>query len=162
MKLKRCAEALVLSSTLAVGLALLPAAALARATGRTSNTTVPLAMTALNPCSGEEVVLSGEMHILSHFTADASGGTHVVTHAQGEHVDGVGASGTEYHGNMVDVAHASDPDGDQTNFTHVFDMRLVSQGSSDNFLVHALAHVTFNADGEPTATFVGTSAECRG
>lgn len=71
-------------------LALAAGMTLAQATTDTSNERVPLDLTVDNPCTGEPLYLTGELHILFQFTEDANGGVHVQTQFQPQ-----GASGTE-------------------------------------------------------------------
>jgi hypothetical protein len=78
-------------SLVVVGMTLALAArmALAQATTDTFNETVPLDLTVDSPCTGEPLLLTGELHILFLITEDANGSLHVQTQFQPQ-----GASGT--------------------------------------------------------------------
>jgi hypothetical protein len=80
-------------------LALAAGMALAQATTDTFNEKVPLDQVVDNPCTGEQIRVTGALHILFHVTEDANGGLHVQTHFQPRGVSGTGLeSGTRYRG----------------------------------------------------------------
>jgi hypothetical protein len=74
----------------------------------TSNQIIPVNFSVLNPCNGEIVSLSGEVHIVSSFTEDAGGGFHSVFHING-HSTGTGlTTGATYQFTWAqDVAASS-------------------------------------------------------
>jgi hypothetical protein len=51
-------------------------------------------------------------------------------------------------------------DGDQFARTYVNSFQLIGPGSSNNLLVHEIAHLTINANGEVTAEHDELSIEC--
>jgi hypothetical protein len=136
-------------------LALAAGMALAQATTFTSNEKVPLDQIVDNPCTGELLHLTGELHMLFHVTEDANGGFHVQTHFQPQGVSGTGlVSGEQYRGVGVTRNEIYFAPGEVREFTSVNRFYMISAGPSDNMLETATIHVTFNANGEPTAELV--------
>jgi hypothetical protein len=142
--------------------------ALAQATTVTSNEKVPVNQIVFNPCTDELVLLTGELHILFHVTEDANGGLHVQHHAQpqGGGLLGTGEeSGTQYRVVGVTRDETYVPPGAPGEFretTFVNRFHIVSSGPSDNSLLDATIHVTFNANGEPTADLERVEIKCAG
>ena len=142
--------------------------ALAQATTDTFNEKVPLDQVVDNPCTGEQIRVTGALHILFHVTEDANGGLHVQHHAQpqGGGLLGTGEeSGTQYRVVGVTRDETYVPPGAPGEFretTFVNRFHIVSSGPSDNSLLDATIHVTFNANGEPTAELVRLETKCAG
>jgi hypothetical protein len=149
-------------------LALAAGMALAQATTVTSNETVPVNQLAINTCTepDEFVLLTGELHLLSHITEDANGGLHVQTHFQpkGGGLSGTAeGSGTQYK--AVGVTREGfyiAPGEESRETTFVSRFQLISNGPSDNFLVEFTTHVTVNANGEVTAVVDDAEIKCVG
>jgi hypothetical protein len=148
----------------ALCLAAPPAAAAAPAETFTSSVTVPTELFTVNPCNGEEVTITGTSHVIGHFTVDPAGGTHVVLFAvNGQGLTGTGATGTQYQ--VVNSDHQNlsfDFDGAVFTTTRVAQTRLVSEGSSPNFLVVVRQHVTVTASGEITVEYEIIETRCEG
>ena len=150
-------------------LALLLAAVLATPTlgaTYTQESTMPIAFTATDPCTGEPAGLSGHVHMGFHLTSDESGGYHTefLTELQG--VTGRGLlTGTQYvAASETDSAENYVFPGFETTFlqTYVFD-RVGADGGAlpDDLLLHLLFHVTVNNDGTVTVQNFDVRAECR-
>ena len=117
------------------------------------------------PCAdggaGEDVLLTGVLHILITGTLDASGSLHTTTHFQPMGVSGVGLT-------TGDVYRATGLTRDQANGlevpfeeTFVNNFRIIGPGKGNNLLVQEIAHVTFDANGELTVLFDFVSEGCR-
>ena len=142
--------------------AALTASAFANATTTTINTVVPFSSVFPNPCTGEDVTLTGNLHVLVHMTENAAGGSEAKVHSQPQGVTGVGTSGTEYQGTGVTQAQTTDNPGPQFETTFINNFRIISHGTSSNFTVHDTVHLTFNNNGDLTATVSNGSADCQG
>jgi hypothetical protein len=155
---------LVLSlAVVGMTLALAAGMALAQATTFTSNEKVPLDQIAENPCTGELVQFTGELHVLLHSTVDANGGLHVQEHFQPQGALGTGlVSGEQYRGVGVTRNEAYIPPGGLRETTFIDRFYFVSPGPSDNMLATTTIHVTFNANGEPTAELFRLDIKCAG
>jgi hypothetical protein len=155
---------LVLSlAVVGMTLALAAGMALAQATTDTFNETVPLDLTVDNPCTGEPLQLTGELHILFHVTEDANGGFHVQTQFQPQGASGTGlVSGEQYRGVGVTRDEAYFPPGELRETTFIDRFYMISTGPSDNMLATTTIHVTFNANGEPTAELFRLELKCAG
>lgn len=127
-----------------------PAAAL----GATS-TDMPLSLIRSADCSGEDVELSGTIHLVNQLQADGS----VIGHFNYSDVKGVGlTSGTIYRANAVDNFRLSDPF--PSSITSERNFRLLSRGSSSNLLVQAIYHITVTANGDVTASIDSLTMQC--
>ena len=146
------------------GMLLAATASVARAdtTTGTRIVTLPVNRTLFNHCTGEAVLLSGELRSVFHFTLGDNGyRAHL---AMTQHLTGVGTlSGNRYL--QVSVQQTSIVFNDrQFGEVHTVPLvvTLVSQGGGDNLLLVGLLHYTFNANGELTAEVDTLSAECVG
>ncbi len=138
-----------------------PAPALAQTT---VNITLSVPATVIqNPCSPEAVVLSGDLHLVIHVTEDNRGGYHMEVETNTEGLSGTGlTTGVSYR--------ASETTGDSwyagvpfpSVYTSTKDTELLSQGDTDNFLMHFDLHVTVNADGVLSALVDNLRAGCYG
>ena len=153
-----------------LGIVLLLAVALpvtaAPATTYTSNQIVPFNQTVWVSCAndglGENVILSGELHELYHYTMNGNSFT-FKTHYQPQGVTGVGQiTGDKYKATGVtqDTETGSFASG-QYSYTHVNNFRIIGQGKGNNFLVHQTWHYTLNANGEVTAEVDHSTVECK-
>jgi hypothetical protein len=116
------------------------------------------------PCAdggaGEIVVLSSNLHMLSHVTRDGSGGFHAKAHFQPQGIRGTGVNtGDKYQATGVTQAHFNGKVGFEITFANNF--RIIGQGPGNNFLVRENFHVTVNANGEVTAVVDNFRVECK-
>jgi hypothetical protein len=156
----------LLLAVMGTTLALTAGMALAQATTETFTEKRPFNQTIVNPCTGELVQLTGDLTFLFHVTEDANGGLHVQQHGSAAGITGTGESGTQYRLVGVTREEAYFPPGappeEPREATFVNRFHVVSKGSSDNFLFDQTVHVTFNANGEPTAEVIRTDITCAG
>jgi hypothetical protein len=152
--------------TLALSVAgVLPARASAIAF--TINQDFPIAIDTFVPCAnggaGEVVALSGTIHEVFHVTINSNGGATIKILDNPQGVSGVGlTTGAKYRGTGVtqDIFSLSGNNG-QYSETFINNFRVVGQGPGNNFLVHETFHITFNANGELTASVDNISTTCR-
>lgn len=134
----------------------------AQATTFTDRVTEPFE-TFVIACNGEEVLLTGELLLISHTTIDAKGGFHSKFTLVPRDVRGVGSEGTLYKAVGGQRSHfnadADEAPLDET-FTTMFN--LVSQGGSENLQSKGTFHITINAKGEITAFVDSFSDRCVG
>jgi hypothetical protein len=118
--------------------------------------------TVINPCNGDTIALTGDLHVLVSFTINANqiSGKSL---AQPQGVSGTDlTTGAEYRATGVtqDQFGGSLTNGQyQETFINRFD--IVGQGSAPSYLVHETAHVTINANGTVTANFDNFSLSCK-
>ena len=132
---------------------------MAQATSTTTNTQMPFSAT-LTDCNSQTVVVSGTMHMVTHFTTDASGGTHLEIHTNWQDVSGT--SGTITYHAVSRNQLSSNSNGAQSEFTSIEDVRLISRGPTDNLTMRTTMHITINANGEVTASFTRFEVVCNG
>ena len=128
------------------------------------NVRVPFETVVFVPCAaggaGEEVFLSGSIHLMFLTTIDARGGFHSKFHFQPQGVSGYGlTTGARYQGTGVTQGHFNGKVGVQDTFVNNF--RIIGQGPGNNFMIHQNVHVTINANGEVTALVDNSRVTCR-
>jgi hypothetical protein len=120
-----------------------------------TSTTIPLEAIVSN-CTGEEVELSGTIHLVSQTQRDGS----EVGHFNWQNVSGVGlTSGTTYRASTVDTFRLEAPF--PSDIHSVRSLHLIGQGAEDNLLVKFLFHITVDANGEIRASIDDVSTQCR-
>ena len=112
----------------------------------------------------EDVRFSGTVNTVIHTTQDANGGLHIIDgHTNFQGVSGVGLTTGNKYIFASGVNPISNIREDSANvFTFLAHGRLISQGQQQNQLGTTQFHLTFNANGEPTATIDKFVFECRG
>ena len=131
----------------------------------TTQTVIPFTVVETNPCTGEAVSLTGELHVVTRFGFDSAGGIHSVdvTNTMGPLRGVAFVTGTVYQANeTVSVTISKSGPTPQFELTMVMSEVLISQGKTPNFVVHTTVHVTVNANALPTADVLNTKAECSG
>ncbi len=131
----------------------------------TTNVRVPIDDVTHASCalggSGEDVHISGTMHILISVTFDERGGTHLKAIRQMQ-VSGVGlTSGDKYVGTTADQTTVNFVGEPPANYTREYSVHLIGQGPGNNLLLRFVGHITINANGEVTALFDKPILECR-
>jgi hypothetical protein len=122
-----------------------------------TSTTIPLDGIRSGDCTGEDVELSGTIHLVSQLQSDGS----EVGHINYQGVSGVGlTSGTTYRASSVDNFRLAAPF--PSDITSVRSLRLISPGPEDDLLVRFLFHITVNANGEITAEVEDVNIKCKG
>jgi hypothetical protein len=122
-----------------------------------TSTTIPLDAIRSGDCTGEDVELSGTIHLVSQTQSDGS----EVGHFNFQGVSGVGlTSGTTYRASAVDHVRLGAPF--PSDIHSVRSLRLISPGPEDNLLIKFLFHITVNANGEITAEVEDVNSECKG
>jgi hypothetical protein len=124
-------------------------------------------LTVFVPCAvggaGEIVDLSGPLHTLITFTINGNNvsGT---AHFQPQGIVGTGeTTGDKYQATGVtkDSSFKGSFQNGQFTQTYVNNFRIIGSGSGNNFLVHEVAHITFNADGTLTVFHDNFSIACK-
>lgn len=140
------------------------AAARPQATTVTTNETLTLTQQSFNSCNGETVTLTGEVHVVTHVTTDANGGTHTKSHQNFENVTGTGALTLVTYRGVSSNNHTVNNNGSnaQQEFTMINRVRLISRGPTDNLLFSVTVHSTINANGQATSTVNNVTIDCNG
>jgi hypothetical protein len=159
---RRFALGLALPGTLCLFFAARPADA-----GVILNEAVPLdpPQTFSVPCAnggvGEDVLVSGFLHVLITATLDGSGSLHTTTHFQPIGIAGTGLT-------TGDVYRATGITRDQANglempfeTTFVNNFGLIGPGKGNNLLVHEVFHLKVDKDGVVTVLVDSSSSECK-
>lgn len=142
----------------------------------TTNFREPFTMEVTNPCTGDQVLIEGELHTVLHTTINDNS-THTRFHtemlgtgttAHSARTSGIkyllastGASqGTDYTflSNLNGGSNSGPP---PENFSDPFDVRVISRGGSSNFKMHFVLHTNVSASGQ-TLCVVHTNDTCSG
>jgi len=120
-----------------------------------ASTEMPIHFIRSADCSGEDVEISGTIHMVNKTLADGS----VIGQFNYQDVTGVGlTSGITYRVSAVDQVRLAAPF--PSSISSVQSFHLISNGSSSNLIVQVLYHVTVNANGEVTASIDSLSMQC--
>jgi hypothetical protein len=131
------------------------------------NDTSDINLTVFVPCAaggaGELVDLSGPLHTLITFTINGNNvsGT---AHFQPQGLSDTGeTTGDKYQATGVtkDSSFKGSFQNGQFTQTFVNNFRIIGSGPGNNFLVHEVAHITFNADGTVTVFHDNFSIACK-
>ena len=115
-----------------------------------------------NGGAGEDVFLTGDLHVVSVVVLNGAGGVALQSHFQPMGVSGVGSTGTKYQATGVtrDTFTAAAESMPFTE-TYVNNFRIIGAGPDNNYLVHETFHVTVDAE-RNVSTFVDNfTAECK-
>jgi hypothetical protein len=123
-----------------------------------STESIPVSFGYPNPCSGTIVNLNGNYHAVIYI--GTSGPVfHLVVDISYSGLSGTGDDGTAYSAtgfsNMTN--NAVEPG---VVYTQPSSFMLISYGGSPNFAIHALQHITVNANGVVTVSIDNYSATC--
>jgi hypothetical protein len=145
---------LLFGAAVAVGLSQASAAVV-------TNTTVPVDAIIPNPCTGEEIHLTGSARVVATVTEDAGGGTHIKMHFNSQGVNGVGlTSGIKYRGVHQENSRSSTRGAAPTVTTERVNIKVVAQGAHSNWIIFsALLHTTVNANGTVTVSLSNIKAD---
>ena len=125
-----------------------------------TNTFVPVTIGVANGRTGELVILSGELHIVTTIQ-ETGNGVRISNHFQPVGVTGTGAvSGATYHGVGITLQQVFVEPPPPFDLTVVNNFYIIGEGGAANFYVHATIHLTVNANGEVTADIANTSTTC--
>ncbi len=139
------------------------AASAAPDTSSTVSSEVPLSGTVLNPCNGESVSWQGTAHFVVHQTVTSNGYETLSGHVNFQGVQGQGSLGNAYQvPNTANFELTRSGESAQNEFTTTAAFLFVSQGAAPNFDSHTTYHVSFDANGEPTATVIRIESSCQG
>jgi hypothetical protein len=131
-----------------------------------SNDRVPIDLLVFIPCAnggaGEDVQLSGYLHAVISGTINGNNvrgkfqfqpqGIKGVGSVTGDKYQGTGVTQGELKGSLVKGQYQE---------TSINNFRIIGQGNGNNFLVHAVAHITVNAKGVVTVQLGREKVECK-
>lgn len=113
-----------------------------------------------NGGAGEEVHLTGYLHVTFSQTFDNAGGVHVKFHVNPQGISGTGLiTGDQYRGTGVSQDQFNAKVGEEYTFINNFN--IIGQGPGNNALVHENFHITIDANGNLTAWVENSHSECR-
>ena len=124
--------------------------------------TIPSVLSTVNPCNGDAVQLTGELHILVHFTDATNGSIHGYVSINSRY-SGTGVpSLLGYQGSddiLDDFTMGATSAFVQTTF---IDQDLQTQTGVDNYHLRLHIKITLNSNGLPTAEVLDYGTTCNG
>ncbi len=131
-----------------------------------TNTSIPLDLTVFVPCAdggaGEDIQLSGFLHVLISTTVDNNGGVHFSEQFNPQDVSGVGlTTGDKYRATGLTRDDFSTTSSGLVQFSFVNRFDMIGQGPGNNFSVHETQHVTILPDGTVTVSFDNLTITCK-
>jgi hypothetical protein len=133
----------------------------ARASTFTTNEILPFGFEATE-CGNETVVVSGNVHIVSHGTVNGAGHVQAVFHVNPQNIRGFGVTtGAEYlaPGMLQTVSNVNGAA--PVTETYVNNFELIGLGQAPDFTLHQTIRLTINANGDVTAAFDHLITSCR-
>ncbi len=122
----------------------------------TAHAVIPQDFTLNNPCFGEPVHITGEVHEVIQYQ-ETGNGLLTMVHHNPAGVSGLGLiSGAIYHGTGAGQGVTF---GDE-DFTFVLRFDIIGEGSAANFKLDLTIHMTTNASGDVTADVSNVSMTC--
>jgi hypothetical protein len=121
----------------------------------------------VDPCNGQTITWTGNVHLLGGETTDAAGGAVFYAQVNFNDVKGTDPTGTQYtiplHSNDIIVFAPSSPTLPTPNVeTHTIRLNINSDGSSPNAYEDAVAHYTVTPDGKVAVAFDKVDTGCSG
>jgi hypothetical protein len=109
---------------------------------------------------GEDVLLAGNLHFLSHTTITGAGQGFTNLHFQPQGLTGTGlTTGLTYRATGESDLRFDFATDVLVNFSNNF--RLIAPGPGNNFLIHENVHITVNANGDVTASHDHLTFDCK-
>jgi hypothetical protein len=128
--------------------------------GATTNIVVPFPSPTMNPCNGEQVNVSGNIHLTAGVSTDASGGLHFRSHVNNQDVSGIGElTGSRYQ--IPTTSNTSAYLGSARTMALTVNGRFVAQGSTPNFDVRQMFHITIDSNGVTTVSNSDFQTDCK-
>jgi hypothetical protein len=132
----------------------------------TTSEKVPFDFSIFVPCAnggtGEDVVLSGYLHVVSSFIINGNN-VSGKSHFQPQGISGVGTiTGDKYQATGVtqDQFKGSLVNG-QFQETTINNFLIIGQGKGNNFTLHENSHITINANGSLTTIIDNYKSDCK-
>ncbi|HKU68960.1 MAG TPA: hypothetical protein VJP85_14400 [Candidatus Baltobacteraceae bacterium] len=125
-----------------------------------TNERVPVSLSLVIPCTGENVTLQGDLHLVDAVTINANT-VHFVQVFNPQELTGFGSSRAAYRGVGVTRSDLTfNVNGFPAQGTFVNNFRIIGQGRAANYMIHENLHVTVNANGAVTSAFDDFKATC--
>lgn len=129
----------------------------------TSNTQTPISGSVFDPCTGDTVSFTVDVHVVTKMTTDSNGGIHGSFSVNIDNYDATGTpSGDSYTAHFNQTGTANFTSGGTFESSFVFTADLVSAGSTDNAQTIMVLHITINPDGTVTANVSNVTVRCVG
>ena len=115
-----------------------------------------------NPCNGEQIIGDARFHILLSTVSTRSGNT-IVNFDVGTTFTGIGqVTALAYNGKTRSNSKFALGSDRSIVAASENEVRVTSQGSSDNFIAVVATHITITPEGTPTANHEVVKAICKG
>lgn len=126
------------------------------------NLIIPFEFSDVNPCTGEIIYTSGDLHVRAKLSYDANGGQHFQLASNYQGMSGYGqTTGIKYVAvsNQPIISNTIIP---QEEETILLTQRFISQGRGANYLLDIRYHLVTTANGEMKVTVDEFKIRCKG
>jgi hypothetical protein len=126
------------------------------------NLIIPMNFSDTNPCTGEIIYVSGELHVRAKLSYDARGGQHFQLASNYQGMTGFGqTSGIKYNAvsNQPIISNTITPHEEETI---LLTQRFISQGKGDNYLMDMRYHLVSTPEGGLNITVDEFKIRCKG
>lgn len=118
-----------------------------------------------DPCNGELIAWTGNIHVVGGMTTDADGGAVFLGEINSEDVSGVDPTGARYTVTLASsdsvVFAPSSPALPTPNVeTHIIRLNINSDGSTPNYYEDLVGHYTVTPDGQIAVSFERVDTSC--
>lgn len=112
-------------------------------------------------CSGEEIILEGNVHVTAHYSLDNTGRIHSKTLTNYNNVTGTGPHEEEYRVSGVLIQNVNSIDNvEEIRETRIQRIKLHGPKRGQTYVIEVTMHQTMTADGEFAVQFTKGSGEC--
>lgn len=126
------------------------------------NLMIPFEFSDVNPCTGEIIYVSGDLHVRAKLSYDANGGQHFQLAANYQGMTGYGqTTGLKYVAvsNQPIISNTITP---QEEETLLLTQRFISQSKEANYLLDIRFHLVTTANGDMKVTIDEFKIRCKG
>jgi hypothetical protein len=126
------------------------------------NLIIPFEFSDPNPCTGEIIDMSGDLHVRAKLSYDANGGQHFQLASNYQGMSGIGrTTGLKYvaASNQPIISNTITP---QEEETLLLTQRFISQGRNANYLLDIRYHLVTTANGDLKVTIDEFKIRCKG
>ena len=129
---------------------------------QTNERDVPWTVEEQNPCSGDNVIITGSTHFVMHFMFDGNLGYHIDTRSSSKGTGiGVPSFGTYKVDETISYSEQN-PEGDQFVVRQEERLLILAPKKADNYIRHMIFKFSSDPSGAPTVDFERSYTKCVG
>ena len=122
------------------------------------NFVVPFPHVVVNPCNGEVIAMTGNVHVSVHGVIAPNGNVTMTFHQNFNGISGTGDLGNTYQ--CVSAITQTSTGSVGETFTFTGTQSLIGHGNAPNSYLRAVVHMTVNANGDVTVDNFTLTTSC--